>query len=137
LDTCLPFIHYRITRNFDRNRAMRSRLLKSKIHRATVTDANIDYYGSITIDQDLMDAAGVVDHEKVLVANMANGSRHETYVIPGAPGSGVICSNGAAAHLVSKGDEVIIMAFADFEPDEIAGHKPKIILVDKENRPRK
>lgn len=114
---------------------MRLRLLKSKIHRATVTEANLDYYGSITIDQNLMDASGIVENEMVLVANMGNGSRHETYVIAGAPGSGVICSNGAAAHLVSAGDEVIIMAFADFEPQEVAGHQPKVILVDKENVP--
>jgi aspartate 1-decarboxylase len=116
---------------------MRIRLLKSKIHRATVTDANIDYYGSITIDKELMEAAGVVEYEKVLVANMANGTRHETYVIAGPRGSGVICSNGAAAHLVSKGDEVIIMAFADFEPEEAAGHEPEIVLVDKHNRPKR
>ncbi len=114
---------------------MRLRLLKSKIHRATVTEANLDYYGSITIDRDLMDAAGVIEHEKVLVANMGNGSRHETYVIAGPRNSGVICSNGAAAHLVSEGDEVIIMAFADMEPQEIADHKPKVILVDKDNVP--
>ena len=114
---------------------MQIRLLKSKIHRATVTEANLDYYGSITIDEDLMDAVGLVNHEVVLVANMANGTRHETYVITGRRGSGVICSNGAAAHLVNAGDEVIIMAWAHCEQSEVAKHKAKIILVDKSNRP--
>ncbi len=115
---------------------MRLRLLKSKIHRATVTDANLEYEGSITIDEELMNAVGIVPHELVLVANLANGSRHETYVIPGPAGSGVICSNGAAAHLVSQGDQVIIMAYADFEPEEAEGHEPRIILVDENNKPR-
>ena len=122
---------------YDRYLKMRVRLLKSKIHRATVTDANLDYYGSISIDQDLMDAAGVLPYEHVLVASLANGTRHETYVISAPRGSGVICSNGAAAHLVSPGDKVIIMAFADFESDEIAAHKPKIIVVGENNRPIK
>ena len=116
---------------------MRIRLLKSKIHRATVTEANLDYYGSITIDQDLMDAVNLVENEMVIVANMANGTRHETYVIPGPRSSGVICSNGAAAHLVSAGDEVIIMSWAEFSEEEAANHKAKILLVDKENRPAK
>lgn len=114
---------------------MRLRLLKSKIHRATVTDANLDYEGSITIDEELMNAVGILPFEMVLVANLTNGSRHETYVIPDPPGSGEICSNGAAAHLVSKGDLVIIMAYAELEPHEIDMHSPKIIMVDDHNRP--
>lgn len=114
---------------------MRVKLLKSKIHRATVTEAKLEYYGSITIDEDLMEAVGIISYEHVLVANLTNGTRHETYVIPGSRGSGVICSNGAAAHLVSAGDKVIIMAFADLEPSEVKDHQPKIVVVNEENKP--
>jgi len=114
---------------------MRLRLLKSKIHRATVTDTQLDYSGSITIDQDLMDAAGIVGYEQVLVANLTNGTRHETYAVPGQRGSGIIRVMGAAAHLVNKADKIIIMAFADVEEKHVAEHKPKIIVVDKNNRP--
>lgn len=114
---------------------MRVRLLKSKIHRATVTDTQIDYDGSIAIDQGLMDAAGILPYEKVLVANLANGTRHETYVVPGEKGTGALRIMGAAAHLVNKGDKVIIMAFADYKEKEIALHKPKIVLVDENNHP--
>ena len=114
---------------------MRLRLLKSKIHRATVTDADLNYVGSISIDQDLMDASGIVAYEQVLVASITNGSRHETYVIPAPRGSGRICANGAAAHLVSKGDMVIIMSYADIEQEEVPAHKPNIIVVNKENKP--
>ena len=113
---------------------MRVSLLKSKIHRATVTDANLDYVGSLTVDEDLMEAAGVLPYEKVLVANIASGTRHETYVLAGERGSGIICSNGAAAHLVKTGDKVIIMAFADYEADEVVGHEPKVVMVDEHNR---
>jgi len=113
---------------------MRLRLLKSKIHRATVTDAQLDYAGSITIDQDLMKAAGIVAYEKVLVADLTNGTRHETYVVAGARGSGVICVMGAAAHLAKKGDKVIIMAFGDYDESELAGHKADIVIVDEKNR---
>jgi len=116
---------------------MRVRLLKAKIHRATVTDANLDYMGSITIDEALMEAAGIIPYEQVMVANLTNGSRHETYALAGERGSGIICSNGAAAHLVKTGDKVIIMAFADLEAAELGAHKPKVILVDGENRPVK
>ena len=87
-------------------------MLKGKIHRATVTQAEVDYIGSITIDQDLMDAAGILEYEKVQVADVERGTRLETYVISGEPGSGVICLNGAAAHLVTPGDKVIIMCYA-------------------------
>jgi len=114
---------------------VRLKLLKSKIHRATVTDADLNYIGSISIDRDLMDAAGIVAYEHVLVASITNGTRHETYVIPAPGGSGTICANGAAAHLVSKGDMVIIMAFADLEQEEIQTHKPKIIVVNEKNKP--
>lgn len=113
---------------------MLQKVLKSKIHRATVTEAHIDYVGSITIDEDLMDASGIVQGECVLVADLACGSRFETYTVPGARGSGVICVNGAAAHLVSVGDLVIIMAFAYVSPDEAELLKPNILLVDEKNR---
>ena len=112
---------------------MRVTLLKGKIHRAAVTETNINYTGSITIDQDLMDAAGILPYEKVLVANVSNGSRHETYTVSGARGSGVVCVMGAAAHLVNTGDRVIIMAFGEFEADEVAGHKAKVVVVDESN----
>lgn len=113
---------------------MRVTVLKSKIHRATITDAQLHYSGSITIDRTLMDAAGICPYEKVLVANIANGTRHETYVVEGGADSGVICAMGAAAHLVSVGDKVIIMAFGEYEPGELAEHKPKIVVVDDKNR---
>ena len=113
------------------------RLLKSKIHRATVTQTKVDYPGSISIDQDLMDAAGIVPYEQVLVANLTNGTRHETYVVPVEGGSGTIMVMGAAAHLVNTGDMVIIMAFADIAEEQIGQHKPKVIVVDKNNKPVK
>jgi len=116
---------------------MRLKLLKSKIHRAAVTDANLNYEGSITIDQDLMDAAGLIPYEKVLVVNLQNGSRLETYTVPGEPGKGEICIMGAAAHLVQTGDLLIIMAFADLKPKELADFQPKIVMVDQKNRPVK
>jgi aspartate 1-decarboxylase len=113
---------------------MRIRLLKSKIHRATVTDRNLDYTGSIQIDQDLMDAAGIVPYEQVLVADVNNGSRHETYAVAGPRGSGTVSVMGAAARLVDLHDKVIIMAFGDFEPQEAAQHKPRVVVVDAHNR---
>lgn len=116
---------------------MRLRLLKAKIHRATVTETNLNYTGSITIDQDLIDMVGILPYEQVLVANLTNGTRHETYVVPGPRSSGVICVMGAAAHLVNTGDKVIIMAYVDMEPSEVAAHKPKIVFVDDKNRPAK
>jgi len=115
---------------------MKLRLLKSKIHRVKVTDTQIDYDGSITIDENLMDAAGIVAYEKVLVANVTNGTRHETYVIKGDRGSGTIAVLGAAAHLVNTGDLVIIMAFTDVDDSQLANHKPKIVLVDRNNHAR-
>ena len=113
---------------------MRVRLLKSKIHRATVTDAQLDYPGSITIDEDLMDAAGIYAYEQVLVADLTNGTRHETYVVPGARGKREICVMGAAAHLAKMGDKVIIMAYAEVKEKDITKHKPKIIVVDDNNK---
>jgi aspartate 1-decarboxylase len=103
-------------------------ILKSKIHRVRVTEANLDYVGSITIDEDLMDAAGIVAGEKVQVVDNTNGARLETYTIPGRRGSGEICMNGAAAHLMHPGDTVIIMAYALMTPDEAKGFKPQIIF---------
>ena len=105
-------------------------LLKSKIHRVTITKSNLSYIGSITIDEDLMDAANIIANEKVQVTNNNNGARFETYVIPGKRGSGVICINGAAAHLVNVGDIVIIMAYTWMELEEAKQFKPSIIFPD-------
>ncbi len=113
---------------------MLRKILTSKIHRATVTEANLDYAGSITIDRNLMDAVALAAGEMVLVADLANGTRHETYVIAGEAGSGIICINGAAAHLVDVGDKVIIMAYGLLDEAELAAHQPKIVLVDQDNR---
>jgi aspartate 1-decarboxylase len=103
-------------------------VLKSKIHRVTVTEANLDYIGSITIDEDLMEAANIYAGEKVQVVDNTNGARIETYVIPGQRGSGCICINGAAAHLVHVGDTVIIMAYALMTPEEVKEFKPSIVF---------
>ncbi|MEM6673183.1 MAG: aspartate 1-decarboxylase [Planctomycetota bacterium] len=104
--------------------------LRAKIHRATVTEANLDYVGSVTIDVELMDRVDIAPYEKVLIVDNTNGARLETYAIPGPPGSGIIGINGAAAHLVHEGDQVILMAFGYAEKPEL----PKQILVDAENR---
>lgn len=109
-------------------------MLKSKIHRATVTQAKLNYVGSITIDERLMEAAGIYEYEKVQIADVDNGSRFETYVIAGEADSGVICLNGAAARMVSAGDKVIIMSYAQMEPEEIKEHPPKVVFVDEENK---
>lgn len=108
-------------------------VLKSKIHRATVTEANLNYIGSITIDEDLMDAAGIIANEKVHVVNNNNGARFSTYVIRGERGSGVVCLNGAAARLVQPGDIVIIMAYAMMEFEEAKTFKPKVIFPQGKN----
>lgn len=108
-------------------------LLKSKIHRAVVTETALDYVGSVTIDEDLMDATGLFHFEMVHIWNITNGSRMVTYTLPGARGSGVICLNGAAAHLHQIGDKVIIAAFAQVEVHEREKHSPKIIVVDQHN----
>lgn len=103
-------------------------ILKSKIHRVTVTEANLEYIGSITIDEDLMDAAGIVAGERVQVVDNNNGARLETYVIPGKRGSGCICMNGAAAHLIGVGDTVIIMAYALMTSEEQKTFRPQIVF---------
>ncbi len=108
-------------------------MCKGKIHRATVTQANLNYVGSITIDQDLLDAANIYPYEKVQVVNINNGSRLETYTIAGARGSGVICLNGAAARLTSEGDKVIIISYAQYTEEEIRTLVPQIVFVDDEN----
>ena len=105
-------------------------ILKSKIHRAQVTDANLNYIGSITIDEDLMDASGMIEYEKVQVVNNNNGERFETYVIKGERGSGVICTNGAAARKVQVGDILIITAYAHMTPEEAKHFKPQIVHPD-------
>ena len=105
-------------------------IVKSKIHRVSVTEANLNYIGSITIDEDLMEASNIIANEKVSIVNNNNGERFETYVIPGKRGSGVICINGAAARLVQPGDIVIIMAFAIMEMEEARTFKPAILFPD-------
>jgi aspartate 1-decarboxylase len=105
-------------------------LLKSKIHRVTVTEANLNYIGSITIDTDLMDAANIIANEKVVIVNNNNGERIETYVIPGERGSGVVCLNGAAARLVQPGDIVIVMAYTMMEMEEAKTFKPAVVFPD-------
>ncbi|HAH00616.1 MAG TPA: aspartate 1-decarboxylase [Ktedonobacter sp.] len=109
-------------------------MCKGKIHRATVTQANLNYIGSITIDQDLLDASDIYPYEKVQVVNVSNGSRLETYAIAGARGSGVICLNGAAARLNSEGDIVIIISYGQYDEAEIRALVPHVIFVDEENR---
>ncbi len=109
-------------------------MMKSKIHRARVTDANLNYVGSITIDEELMEAADIIENEKVQIVNNNNGKRFETYVIPGQRGSGMICLNGAAARLAHPGDIVIIMAYGILSREEASGFKPRIIILDAANR---
>ena len=110
------------------------KVLRGKIHRVVITEARVDYVGSITIDRDLMDAGGIVAGECVLVADLADGARFETYVMEGPRGSGVICINGAAARLVDVGDLAIIMAFGYVSLESAPAVKPKIVLVDEKNR---
>lgn len=108
-------------------------MLKSKIHRATVTDANVDYVGSITVDEDLLKAADILEYEKVQVVDVDNGARLETYAIPGPASKGDICLNGAAARLVAPGDKVIIMSYAQVTEQEARGMKPTVVFVDELN----
>ena len=109
-------------------------MLKAKIHRATVTQAELDYVGSITVDSELLEQSGILEYEKVLVVDITNGSRLETYTIAGERGSGTVCLNGAAAKLINKGDTVIIMAFADMDEKEAKEYKPTVVFVDGENK---
>lgn len=114
---------------------MQRTMMRAKIHRASVTDADLNYEGSITLDRDLMDAAGLLAHEQVQVVNVNNGARFETYVIEGERGSGTVCLNGAAARLVQRGDKVIVISYAALETSELAGHTPVVVHVDDQNRP--
>jgi len=108
-------------------------MMRAKLHRATVTEANLNYVGSITIDEDLMDAVDIRENEKVQIVNNNNGARLETYVIPGKRGSKVICLNGAAARLVQEGDKVIIIAYAQVEEEKLVKHQPSIAILDDNN----
>lgn len=108
-------------------------MLKGKIHRATVTQAELNYVGSITIDKTLMEAAGILENEKVQIVDINNGARLETYVIPGKRDSGVICLNGAAARLVQPGDKVIIIAYAQINEDEARKYKPSVVFMNEDN----
>lgn len=112
---------------------MHRTLLKSKIHRATVTDANVDYEGSISIDRDLMDLADLQEYEQVHIYNITNGNRFSTYVIEGERKSGDVCINGAAAHLAKRGDLVIIANYASYSENEASLHKPKLVYVNQDN----
>ena len=114
---------------------MKIKALKSKIHNARVTDANLEYDGSISIDSHLLDRAGLQVYEKVHVLDLTNGARVETYVIKGKPGSGEICINGAAAHAIKTGDTVIILSYAIFDKDELKKHRPSIIFLNENNKP--
>lgn len=111
-------------------------LLLGKIHRATVTGADVDYVGSITLDPELMEAAGIADYERVQVVDVDNGSRLETYAIPGEAGAGTVQLNGAAAHLVEVGHRVIVMSYAQLDEAEIETHRPRLVFVDGRNRIR-
>lgn len=108
-------------------------VLKAKIHRATVTQSELDYIGSITVDRELLDKAGILEYQKVQIVDINNGSRFETYTISGEPGSGIICLNGAAARCVQKGDKIIIMAYADMTPEEATINRPTVLFLDDDN----
>ena len=109
-------------------------MLKAKIHRATVKQAELNYVGCITVDEDLLDASGILEYEKVQIVDFNNGSRFETYTIAGERGSGMICLNGAAARCVSTGDKIIIMSYASMTPEEVKNHRPTVIFVDDDNQ---
>jgi aspartate 1-decarboxylase len=113
---------------------MRLKILKSKLHLATVTRADLHYHGSLTIDLDLMEAVGIYPYEAIVVSNVATGLRAETYALPGTPGAGQIELNGAMARLGAPGDQVIVMAFAEMSPEEIEGHRPRVVALDARNR---
>lgn len=109
-------------------------MLKGKIHRATVTQAELNYVGRITVDEELLEAAGILEYEKLQIVDVDNSSRFETYTICGQRGSGMICLNGAAARCVSVGDRIIIMAYAGLDAQEAKSHKPSVVFVDEQNR---
>ncbi len=113
---------------------MTVQMLKGKIHRAVVVQAELNYVGSITVDPQLMEAAGILEYEKVQIVDVENGSRFETYTIEGERGSGMICLNGAAARMVQTGDHIIIMCYCDMTPEEAKNHKPKVVFVDDKNQ---
>jgi aspartate 1-decarboxylase len=110
-------------------------MLKSKIHRARITDANLEYEGSLTIDQNLMDAADIMEYEQIKIYNVSNGARFDTYAIAGQPGNGEICLNGAAARMGARGDLVIIVTYANYEATELIQHHPKVVLLAAGNQP--
>ena len=112
-------------------------MLKGKIHRAVVRQAELNYVGSITVDPELMEAAGIFEYEKVQIVDVENGSRFETYTIAGEPGSGMICLNGAAARMVQTGDHIIIMSYCEMAPEEAKNHKPYVVFVNEENQIQK
>ncbi|WP_019241993.1 MULTISPECIES: aspartate 1-decarboxylase [Bacillus] len=109
-------------------------MMKGKIHRATVTEANLNYVGSITIDEDILDAVDMLPNEKVAIVNNNNGARLETYIIPGERGSGVVCLNGAAARLVQPGDIVIIISYAIIAEEHVKNHQPKVAIMGENNK---
>ncbi|SFA98806.1 MULTISPECIES: aspartate 1-decarboxylase [unclassified Bacillus (in: firmicutes)] len=109
-------------------------MMNGKIHRARVTEANLNYVGSITIDEDILDAVGMIANEKVQIVNNNNGARLETYIIPGKRGSGIICLNGAAARLVQEGDVVIIISYVMVPEEKVMSHQPKVAIMDENNR---
>ena len=109
-------------------------MLKGKIHRATVVQAELDYVGSITVDEDLLDSAGILEYEKVSIVDINNGNRFETYTIAGERGSGMICLNGAAARCVQTGDKIIIMCYAQMTPEEVKKNPPKVLFLDEDNK---
>ena len=109
-------------------------MLRSKIHRATVTDANLSYEGSITIDEELIETAGILPYEQVMISNLNNGERFETYVIPGQRGSGQVCLNGPTARKAVAGDKIVIFCYEYYNEEELKTYKPKIIIVDEKNR---
>ena len=113
---------------------MQINMLKGKIHRATVVQAELDYVGSITVDPELLEAAGIFEYEYVQIVDVNNGNRFETYTIAGEPGSGMICLNGAAARCVSVNDKIIIMSYAQMTPEEAKKHKPNVVFVDDANK---
>jgi aspartate 1-decarboxylase len=113
---------------------MQRTMLKSKIHRATVTDCDLHYVGSITIDPELLEAADILEFEQVAVVDVNNGARFETYTIAGEPGSGEMKINGAAARLVHRGDTIIVISYAAYVPDELADYKPRVVHVDAQNQ---